>query len=174
MSTLKADIARHGRGGLHSLLAAFSKISFHVVLSYRISNSIRGKGALKPIRTIVNNYARILSGCYISEGASIEGGIHLPHPTGIVIGEKVKIGQRATIYQNVTLGSSDRGASAYPIIGDDVTIFSNAVIVGKINVGDRAKIGAGAIVLQDVPADCVAVGNPAKILGPRTETGSQI
>lgn len=88
----------------------------------------------------------------------------MPHPTGIVIGEGVIMGRNATVFQNVTIGSGDLGAGAYPVIEDNVTIFANAVIVGAIKIGDGAKIGAGAIVLKDVPAGRTAVGNPARLL----------
>lgn len=164
LTDLKADMERWGRYSLKSWVKASLRISFYVIASYRLSRKI-GTGKFGRVASrLIDNYARVLSGCYISQLASIEGGLHLPHPTGIVIGEGVSIGKRATIYQHVTLGSGDTGQSAYPRVGDDVTIFANAVIIGAIEIGDGAKIGAGAIVLRDVPAGAVAVGNPARIL----------
>lgn len=162
-SDLKQDVARKGHGA-RAWAKAFTKIDFHVLLGYRLCRALQRSGAGRIIVVILQIFPRVLSGCYISAKASIAGGLHMPHPTGVVIGEGVVLGRNATIFQNVTIGSGDLGAGAYPIIGDNVTIFANAVIVGAIRIGDGAKIGAGAIVLQDVPAGRTAVGNPARLL----------
>lgn len=164
---IKQDVARHGRGGLRSWLSALTKLSFQVTLSYRFSSAVRKKPLGRVFSKLFNLYANLISGCYISERAKIAGGLYLPHPTGVVIGEDVVIGENSTIYQNVTLGSSNLKASAYPTLGQGVIVFANAVIIGRVNIGDRARIGAGAIVLKDVPAEQYAVGNPARIIKPR-------
>lgn len=164
---IKQDVARHGRGGLKNWLLAATRISFQVTLSYRFSSAARKLPLGGILSRLFNLYANLVSGCYISERASIGGGFYLPHPTGIVIGEGVIIGKNSTIYQNVTLGSSNLKASSYPTLGEDVTIFANAVIVGRLSIGDRARIGAGAIVLKDVPSEQYAVGNPARVIAPR-------
>lgn len=88
--------------------------------------------------------------------------ILFPHPIGIVIGKKVEIGRKCTIYQNVTLGTKD--GVTYPIIGDDVTIYANSVVFGNITIGNNVIIGAGSIVNFDVPDNSVVAGNPAKIV----------
>lgn len=86
------------------------------------------------------------------------------HPLGIVIAKGVKIGKDCKIFQNVTIGHKKTGEYTNPPeIGNNVTIYANAMIIGDIKVGDNAVIGAGAVVLEDVPADCIALGNPAKI-----------
>ncbi|QYY36574.1 serine acetyltransferase [Ruficoccus sp. ZRK36] len=93
-----------------------------------------------------------------------------PHPVGIVIGHSVVMGNNCAIYQNVTLGTKEtRNAhsTAYPKLGDNVTIYPNALVIGDIRIGDNAVIGAGAVVLHDVPANGVAVGNPARVLPPK-------
>jgi serine O-acetyltransferase len=107
--------------------------------------------------------------CYISLRSRIGVGLKLPHPVGIVIGQGVIIGARCTIYQHVTLGGrriGDWRAGAYPVVGDDVTIFAGAVVVGEVNIGDRATIGANAAVLESIPGDSVAVGVPACVKRP--------
>lgn len=164
LTELKSDMERWGRYSAKSWLKAAIRISFHVIACYRLSRKLRGGKIGRAASRLIDNYARTISGCYISQFSNIAGGLHLPHPTGIVIGEGVTIGRRATIYQHVTLGSGDTGLSAYPTVGDDVTIFANAVVIGAIKIGDGAKIGAGAIVLRDVPPGAVAVGNPARII----------
>ena len=89
-----------------------------------------------------------------------------PHPIGIVIGFKVSMGYDCQIYQNVTIGAKDTAnyrTANYPKIGNNVTIYPNTVIIGDISIGDNAIIGAGTIVRADIPANCVAYGNPLKI-----------
>jgi len=97
----------------------------------------------------------------VSPGAAIDGGISLPHPTGIVIGIGVRIEGRCWIYQGVTLGANARGE--YPIIEHDVKLYPNSVVTGRVTVGTGATIGAGAYIYDDVPAG-------ATVRGPRTGT----
>lgn len=106
-------------------------------------------------------------GVYISRHAVIGNSLSLPHPTSIVIGEGVKIGDRVKIYQNVTLGGRVRGdwrLGNYPDIGDDSVIFAGAVIVGKVRVGRNCTIGANSVVITDLPDNSVAVGAPARVV----------
>jgi serine acetyltransferase len=89
-----------------------------------------------------------------------------PHPVGIVIGYKVDLGYDCIIYQNVTIGAKDTVnylTANYPRFGNNVIIYPNAVIIGDIYIGDNSIIGAGAIVLADIPPNSIAFGNPAKI-----------
>ncbi len=86
-----------------------------------------------------------------------------PHPVGIVIGHKVKLGMNCTIYQNVTIGNSGRD-SAQPTLGNNVTIYANAVVIGSIHIGDNAIVGANSVVTADVPANSTVVGSPARVL----------
>lgn len=104
-------------------------------------------------------------GCFVGFDAEIGPGLRLPHPNGIVIGHGVRIGARCRIYQQVTMGGARAGdwqANNYPVIGDDVTVFAGAKLIGTVDVGDRAQIGANAVVLRDVPADHSAIGIPAQ------------
>ena len=99
--------------------------------------------------------------CVISPRSEMGSWIKLPHPLGIVIGENVKIGYNTTIYQNVTLGQN-RGS--YPVIGNNVIIYANAVIIGDIKIGDNAIIGANSVVLKDVPPNTIVAGSPARTI----------
>lgn len=88
-----------------------------------------------------------------------------PHPIGIVIGQKVILGENCIIYQNVTIGAKDTEnykESKYPILGDNVIIYPNSIIIGDVKIGNNAIIGAGSLVLNDVEEDTVVVGVPAK------------
>ena len=88
------------------------------------------------------------------------------HPVGCVIGKGVSIGHGCIIYQNVTIGQklNDSKVELYPEIGDRVIIGANAVLIGDIKIGSDSQIGAGAVVLQDIPPNSTAVGNPAKVI----------
>lgn len=88
--------------------------------------------------------------CCFSNGFTFSDGITFPHPTGIVIGAGVKFGKNVTIYQNVTLGRKNKDISEYPVIGDNVVIYCNSVIIGNVKIGNNAVIGCNSVVLRDV------------------------
>ena len=108
----------------------------------------------------------VIFGIEVSPKVSIGGGLFLPHAVGTVLGA-AQIGENCTIMQGVTLGASDTDlsftASERPVIGSHVLIGAGAKVIGGITVGDHARIGANAVVLQDVPAYALAVGVPALI-----------
>lgn len=99
-----------------------------------------------------------------------EQGTIFPHLLGIVISKAAKIGNNCIIYQNVTIGARNveegdfNKTENYPVIGNNVTIYSGAVIAGPVKIGDNAVIGANAVVLNDVPNNATVVGIPAKIV----------
>ena len=103
--------------------------------------------------------------CIANLNYYLEKKTFFPHPIGIVINKSTIIGENCTIYQNVTIGDGKENKLTHrrsPIIGNNVTIYANSVIVGGITIGDNATIGAGSIVVKDVEANSVVVGNPAK------------
>ena len=108
----------------------------------------------------------VITGAYIPINGRIGGGLLLLHPNGIVIHQDVVIGTNCTIFQQVTIGdarSSRQKGQPVPIIGNNVEIGAGAKVLKDIRVGDYAKIGANAVVLQNVPPHATAVGIPAKI-----------
>lgn len=122
------------------------------------------------LRTLFRTYAwahRMLCLVHSSDFRTKDFGddLYLPHPYGIVVHAWARIGDRVTIYHNVTLGETGTGPGV-PTIGDDVLIGAGAVLLGPIAVGDGAVIGANAVVTADVPAGGLAVGNPATVTGP--------
>ena len=101
----------------------------------------------------------------IEPRATLGRRLMLPHPNGVVIHEEVIVGNDCMIMQQVTIGMIGEGE--VPTIGNRVYIGAGAKIIGKVSVGDGARIGANAVVTQDVPDNCTAVGVPAKIIGPK-------
>jgi serine O-acetyltransferase len=111
-------------------------------------------------------------GVDIHPAAQIGAGVMIDHATGVVIGETATVGDGTTILHGVTLGGTGKeSGDRHPKIGQDVLIGAGTKILGNITVGDRAKIGAGSVVLRPIPSGATAVGSPAKIIGftPRGE-----
>lgn len=104
--------------------------------------------------------------CEIAPYAQIGEGLFIPHSIGIVIGHEVVIGNNCEIFQNVTIGSNrkEKNGRFMPIIGNNVSIGSGAVVVGGITIGDNVCIGANSYVDKDVPSNVVVAGCPAKII----------
>ena len=99
--------------------------------------------------------------------------VFFPHPIGIVIGLKVEIGKSCIVYQNVTIGTKDTFDnlnSRYPKIGKNVVIYPNSIIIGDIEIGDNSIIGAGSLVLNDVPSNSIVAGSPARIIRVKNDT----
>ena len=112
---------------------------------------------------IARNLARIVFHVELPVGTPR---IRMPHPYMVMVNEHTVIGENCTFYHNVTIGSRQFGMVAgAPVIGDEVIIYPGACIIGKITIGPRAIIGAGSIVLHDVPPNTVVAGNPAKVVG---------
>jgi serine O-acetyltransferase len=104
-----------------------------------------------------------VTGVDIPLNCHIGGGLLIPHPVGIVIHDRAVIGPNCLIFQNVTIGQGNPGPEV-PVLGAGVDVGAGAVILGGIRIGYRAKIGANAVVLCDVPAGATAVGVPARII----------
>lgn len=100
----------------------------------------------------------------------IDGGLLIVHGFSIIINCK-RIGRNCTIFQQVTIGATDTGV---PTIGNDVTIYCGAKVLGGITIGDDVKIGANAVVVSDIPAHSIAVGIPAKVIKKRDDEGNWV
>ena len=113
----------------------------------------------------------------IHPAAEIEGGVFIDHGVGVVIGETTYIGKDVLIYQGVTLGGTGKDTGKrHPTIEEGVMLSAGAKVLGPITVGAHSKVGAGSVVLKDVPPHCTVVGVPGRIvkqLDKRVEEQSQ-
>ena len=107
------------------------------------------------------DYLEVKYSITVATTAKIGDGLRVNHFQGIVIGEGVEIGDNCKIYQQVTLGQKD---GKYPAIGNNVTIYAGAKIIGDVKVGDGAIVGANAVVTKDVPVGSVVAGVPARVI----------
>ena len=128
----------------------------------RAANSL-GR-ALPLAGSLLKTLNQLCTGLDVGWKSTIGPGIYLPHPAGIVIGEGVVIGSNCTIYSCVTIGGAGDGTDLYPTIGDNVYIGSGARILGGVEIGNDARIGANAVVIDDGPQGATAVGMPARII----------
>ena len=113
----------------------------------------------------LSQWSRNRTGIEIHPAAVIGKGLFIDHGSGVVIGETTVIGDNVTLYQGVTLGGTGKEhGKRHPNIGSNVTIGSGAKVLGPITIGDNCKIGAGSIVLKDVPPNCTVVGNPGRVV----------
>ena len=138
--------------------------SIHVLIYYKIAHFFYGKKIFIVAR-FFSQLGRFFTGIEIHPGATIGRGLFIDHGMGVVIGETAVIGDNVILYHGVTLGGTGKHkGKRHPTIGNNVVIGTGAKVLGPIKVGDGAKIGANAVVLESVPANATAVGIPAKIL----------
>ena len=132
--------------------------------SHRRAHRLFEKGHVLLAR-LLSQRARHRTGIEIHPGAQIGRRVFIDHGDGVVIGETTVIGDDVTIYQGVTLGGTGKDVGKrHPTVGSGVTIGAGAKVLGPIEIGDHSKVGAGAIVLKNVPPNCTVVGNPGRIV----------
>ncbi|MBP6116842.1 MAG: serine O-acetyltransferase [Neisseriaceae bacterium] len=136
---------------------------FHATQAHRINHWLWHQGR-KPLAYFLQNRVSEVFAVDIHPAARMGHGIMLDHGTGIVIGETAVLGNNISILQGVTLGGSGKDTGdRHPKVSDGVMIGANASILGNLNIGECAKVGAGSVVVKDVPAHSTVVGVPAKV-----------
>jgi serine O-acetyltransferase len=136
----------------------------HAIWSHRIAHWLWRKKWRLPARAL-SQFARFLTGIEIHPGAKIGRRFFMDHGMGIVIGETCEIGDDVTLFQGVTLGGTGKEkGKRHPTVGNDVLISAGAKVLGSITIGDHSKIGAGSVVLHDVPAGATVVGIPGHVV----------
>lgn len=138
--------------------------SFKVMLSYRRAHKLYEKGHYFWARRISQRAAR-RTGIEIHPGAVIGKGFFIDHGSGVIIGETAVIGNNVTLYQGVTLGGTGKETGKrHPTLKDNVMVSAGAKIIGSFTIGENSKIGAGSVVLEEVPPNCTVVGVPGRIV----------
>jgi len=151
-----------GKGTFRTFVEAMLFDSgFQALAAYRMGSSFR-KWGWPVLPAVFRRWAIGSCGIDILPQARIGGGCYIAHGLGLVVGGTTVIGEDCTLLQGVTLGEARFSEDACPRIGNRVTIGVNAVVLGGVSVGDDAFVGAGAVVLEDVPAASLAVGTPAR------------
>lgn len=147
-----------------TLEVLFCYPGLHAIMFYRVAHWFY-KRRFFFIARLISTIARFLTAIDIHPGAKIGEGVFIDHGIGVVIGETAEIGNNVTIYQGVTLGGTgkDKG-KRHPTIGNNVVVSSGAKVLGPFRVGDNSKIGAGSVVLKEVPPNCTVVGVPGRIV----------
>jgi len=138
--------------------------SFHAIIRYRIAHKLYLKKHYFLARWYSQRTVR-KTGIEIHPGATIGKGLFIDHGHGVVIGETAIVGDNVTLYQGVTLGGTGKeSGKRHPTIGDNVMISAGAKILGSFTVGENSKIGAGSVVLSEVPPNCTVVGVPGRVV----------
>lgn len=183
LSYLKNDINRYSYGMDVSLaklfLISMSKLGFWAVLNYRIGYYLRDKFSdvflvsyfVKVLTCISKLIIEILTGVSISYHAHIGEGLLIAHFSNIIVGDGVHIGKGATLHQGVTIGVSGRGEKrGVPVIGNNFFSGANAVIAGKIIVGDNVSVSANSFVFCDVSDFSVVSSSTLNVISKNGES----
>lgn len=156
--------------------AARSKLEIY--LTYNGLKAIRGYrrahwcyvNKLFLLARIISQHTAHRTGIEIHPAAKLGKGIFIDHGAGVVIGETAEVGDNVTIYQGVTLGGTGKETGKrHPTIGNNVMISAGAKVLGPVVIGDGCKIGAGSVVLKNVPPHCTVVGVPGRVVRMRGE-----
>jgi serine O-acetyltransferase len=140
------------------ILAAWPGV--HALLAHRVAHALRS-ARVPVLPRAIAYFSRSLTGVEIHPAARIGKGLFIDHGMGVVIGETAEVGDDVTMYQGVTLGGTGFACGKrHPTVQDNVTIGSGAKLLGPITIGHGAKIGANAVVINDVPPNATVVGNP--------------
>ena len=155
----KRDPASRGKLEIFLLYAGV-----HATIYYRLAHWLH-LHRCRFLARCISQWARFWTNIEIHPGAAIGRRLVIDHGAGIVIGETAEIGDDVLLYQGVTLGGTGKDVGKrHPTLGNNVMVGSGARVLGPITINDNARIAAGAVVLQDVPANATAVGVPAQIV----------
>jgi serine O-acetyltransferase len=135
----------------------------HALACHRLSYRLWARG-WRTIARLVSHVARFLTGIEIHPAAKLGGGLFIDHGMGVVIGETAEVGENVTLLQGVTLGGTSlKREKRHPTLGNNVVVGAGASVLGALTIGDNSRIGAGSVVVRDVPANAVVVGVPGRV-----------
>ena len=160
----EVQVIRERDPAIHSNMEVFLYPSFKVMMYYRVAHKMYLKEHYFLARWISQKAAR-KTGIEIHPGAQIGKGFFIDHGNGVIIGETTIIGDNVTLYQGVTLGGTGKEhGKRHPTIGNNVMISTGAKVLGSFKIGDNSKIGAGSVVLEEVPPGSTVVGVPGRVV----------
>jgi len=173
-----SSVSRAVPAWLRLLVRVVFRVEIHAILIYRYGRwaMCMGMPHHEPFRLlgqvwravhlalyfVLSKVSLSLSGISISVNAQIEGGIFFPHPGPIYINGEALIGKNLTMYPCTIIGG-DHSRDGAPVLGDCAVLGAGCKVLGPITVGDHVTVGANAVVVKDVPSDCIAVGVPAVV-----------
>lgn len=167
MSWLKRSVAavkKNDPAARTTLEIILTYPGLHALFWHRLSHFLY-KHRLFLLAKIHAQFWRFITGIEIHPGARIQSGVFIDHGMGVVIGETAEIEEDVILFHGVTLGGTGKQTGKrHPTVKKGAMISANVQILGPVTIGERAKIGAGAVVLTDIPADATAVGLPAKVV----------
>jgi serine O-acetyltransferase len=135
----------------------------HALVSHRLAHRLWHAG-FKTAARGVSHVGRFLTGIEIHPAARLGPGLFIDHGMGVVIGETAEIGENVTLLQGVTLGGTSlRREKRHPTLGNNVVVGAGAKILGAFTIGDNSRIGAGSVVVREVPPNSVVVGVPGRV-----------
>lgn len=177
MSWLKRSVAavkRNDPAARTTLEVLLTYPGLHALFWHRLSHFLY-RHQLFLLAKFHAQFWRFITGVEIHPGATIGAGVFIDHGMGIVIGETAEIEEDVVLFHGVTLGGTGRDTGKrHPTVKKGAMISARAQILGPVVIGERSKIGAGAVVISDIPADATAVGVPAKVVrlnGRKVEKG---
>ncbi|WP_153732584.1 serine O-acetyltransferase [Sporosarcina obsidiansis] len=136
----------------------------HAIWSHRVAHALY-KRNFRFLARVVSQVSRFFTGIEIHPGAVIGRRLFIDHGMGVVIGETCEIGDDVTLYQGVTLGGTGKeGGKRHPTLHNNVLVASGAKVLGSITIGENSKVGAGSVILKEVPPNSTVVGIPGKIV----------
>ncbi len=168
------QIIRERDPAIKSSMEVFLYPSFKAILRYRAAHWLYVRGHYFWARWISQRAAR-KTGIEIHPGATIGKGLFIDHGHGVIIGETAVLGDNVTLYQGVTLGGTGKeSGKRHPTVGNNVMISAGAKVLGSFKIGDNSKIGAGSVVLKEVPPNSTVVGIPGRVVRRRSEKAPQV
>ena len=167
VARIKEDITtvfREDPAAKSVLEVVFCYPGLHALWLHRVSHWFLRRG-LKTFARLLSHVSRFFTGIEIHPGANIGRRFFIDHGSGVVIGETAEIGNDVLLYQGVVLGgTSQKKTKRHPTIGSKVVVGAGSILLGPIDVGDGARIGAGSVVIKDVPKNATVVGVPGRIV----------
>lgn len=146
----------------------------HALIAHRIAHKLR-YWKIPVLPRLISYWSRVFTGIEIHPGATIGRRFFIDHGMGVVIGETTIIGDDVLLYQGVTLGGTGKEhGKRHPTIENNVIIGAGAKVLGNVIIGSNSRIGAGSVVVDDVPCDSTVVGVPGRVVHQRVMVDGQL